>query len=94
MPETSHRLKWVRETDLSPDGTEADSFVALDGEVEVGIVKLVPAPAGEEWTWSLWLTHPGPAFKRPTNGRTQTRGGAVRELLDCWRAFGEWFSLD
>ena len=44
MPETSRRLKWVRETDLSPDGTEADSFVALDGEVEVGIVKLVARP--------------------------------------------------
>ena len=46
MPETSRRLCWVRETDLYPDGIEADSFIALDDEVEVGVVKLVPAPAG------------------------------------------------
>ena len=42
MPDTSRRLKWVRETDLYPDGTEADSFIALDGEVEVEVVNLVP----------------------------------------------------
>ena len=30
-----------------------------------------------------------------TNQRqTQTRGEAARGLLDCWRAFGQWFSLD
>ena len=40
------------------------------------MVKLAPAPAGKEWMWSMLLTHPGPAFRQPTNGRTLTRGGA------------------
>ena len=75
MPETTRRLTWVRAVDRYPDlEDDLDHFIALDGEVEVGVVKLMPAPAGEEWMWSMWLTHPGPAFKRPTNGRTPTRG--------------------
>jgi hypothetical protein len=36
MPETSRRLTWVRATDRYPDAAEADSFIALDGNVEVG----------------------------------------------------------
>src|SRR6476659_2867095 len=76
MPEPSRRLVWMRAVDRDPDlEDDLDHFIALDGEEEVGVVKLVPAPAGEEWMWSLRLTHPGPAFL-PTNGRTQTRGGA------------------
>ena len=78
MPESSRRLVWMRAVDRDPDlEDDLDHFIALDGEEEVGVVKLVPALAGEEWMWSLWLTHPGPAFRLPTNGRTQTRGEAV-----------------
>ncbi len=65
----SPRLTWVRETDRYPDATSLDSFIALDGEEEVGVVKLIPAPAGKGWMWSMLLAHPGAAFLRPTNGR-------------------------
>ena len=97
MPETSRRLRWVRETDRYPDATETDSFIALDGEAEVGVVKLIPAPAGSEWmlSWIMLLTHPGPAFRLPKNGRCKKRGEAVGELLECWRAFRDWwFEID
>ena len=60
-------------------------FIAMDGEVEVGTVKFmaVGIDAGS-WMWSMWLTHPGPAFNRPTNGRTPTRKEAAQELVACW----------
>ena len=94
MPETSHRLTWVREGARYPVVSDLDSFIALDGEAEVGVVKLVPAPTGqEEWMWSMLLVR-GPAFNRPTNGRTQTRGGAVRELLECWGAFRAYYGIE
>ena len=85
------RLVWVRAADRYPDADPENSFIAMDGEVEVGVVKLVPAPAGAEWMWSFWLTHPGPAFKQPTNGRCGRSGQAARELDACWRAFRAWF---
>jgi len=79
---TSQRITWVRAGERHPDlAGEPDHFIALDGETEVGVVKLVPAPAGAEWIWSMLVGHPGPAFTRLTNGRTQTRGEAARELL-------------
>ena len=42
----------------------------------------------------MLLTHPGPAFDQPTNGRTPTRGEAGRELLDCWRTFRRFYGLE
>jgi hypothetical protein len=94
-PETSRRLTWVRAGERYPDlEDDPDHFIALDGKAEVGVVKLVPAPGGAEWMWSMLLTHPGPAFRRPNNGRTATRGEAVRELVECWRAFREWFGIE
>ena len=88
-------VTWVRAGDRCPDlKGEGDSFFALDGEVEVGVVKLLPSPAGSEWMWSMLLMHPGPAFKAPTSGTTPTRWEAVRELLDCRQAFRTWFRLD
>ena len=94
MPEPSRRLVWMRAVDRDPDlEDDLDHFIALDGEEEVGVVKLVPAPASEVWVWSLWLTHPGPAFRLPTNGRTRARGEAVRELLECWQVPG-WFAIE
>jgi len=84
-PETSRRLTWVRASERYPDAAGTDSFIALDGEVEVGVMKLVPAPAGAEWMWSLWLTSRSglqAADERPDDDAG--RGGA--------RA--EWFSLD
>jgi len=63
---------------------------SADGEEEVGVVKLVPAPAGSEWMWSMLLTHPGPAFKQPTNGRCERSGQVAR----CWNAFRDWFGIE
>ena len=58
-------------------------------------MKLVPAPAGSEWMWSLLLTHPGrPAFRLPTNGRCVTRGQAASRLGACYGAFRAWFAID
>ena len=97
MPETSRRLTWVRIGERYPDlaGTP-DDFLALDGDVEVGVVKRIPVgpvDAGE-WMWSLFLTAPGPTFKTPTNGTCETREEAARELVACWHAFRRWFGLD
>ena len=92
MPKTFRRLTWVRAGDHYPDlKDEPDHFIALDDGVEVGVVKLVTTGGPEEgrFLWSMLLTHPGPAFKRPTNGTCLTRGAAARELLECWRAFRE-----
>ena len=74
---------------LSGTKDEPDSFIALDGDVEIGIVKFVPASidAGSWGMWSMLLSHPGPVFKTPTSGIKPTRKEAARELLDCWRAF-------
>jgi len=52
--------------DRYPDATETDSFIALDGEVEVGVVKFMAAgiDAGS-WTWSMC----SPIRARPSGGR-------------------------
>lgn len=91
----SQPLTWVRAGDRCPDlKDQPDSFIALDDEVEVGVVKLVPAPTGAEWMWSMLLTHPGPAFRQPTNGRCETRGQAARDLGACYSAFRAFSGLD
>jgi hypothetical protein len=89
-------VTWVRAGDRYPDlKGEPDSFIALDGETEIGIVKFIPTgiDAGS-WLWSMLLTHPGPAFKWPTSGTMPTRREAARELLECWQAFRKWFGLE
>ena len=95
MPETSRRPTWVRESDRYPDATSLDSFIALDGEVEVGVVKFMAAgiDAGS-WMWSMLLTHPGPAFKRPTNGLTPTRKEAAHDLIKCWHKFRAYYGIE
>ena len=94
---TTARLTWARVGDRYPDlaGTP-DDFLALDGETEVGVVKLIPVgPADSgEWMWSMFLTSPGPTFKTLTNGTCKTRDEAARELVECWRAFREWFGIE
>jgi len=50
-------------------------------------------PGGEEWMWSMLLTHRGPAFRPPTNGRTSTRGQAVLEMLECWWASKDRYAI-
>ena len=42
----------------------------------------------------MFLTSPGPTFKTPTNGTCKTRDEAARELVECWRAFREWFGIE
>src|SRR3954462_10585117 len=94
-PETSHTLRWVRVGDLEPDlKAGLDHFIALDGEAEVGVVKGIGLGPDCGWFWSMLLTHPGPAFKRPTNGMTQTRGEAGRDLLERWQAFPDWSGIE
>ena len=46
------------------------------------------------WAWSLLLTHPGPAFNRPTNGIVPTARDAAHELLDSYAAFRKWFGIE
>ena len=94
---TARRLRWVRVGDHYADlAGEADHFIALDDEgQEIGVVKFVAiGTAAGSWMWSMRLTHPSPTFTRPTNGLTPTRKEAARELLECWRAFREWFGIE
>ena len=72
---TASRLTWVRVGHLYPDlKGEPDHFIAMDGETEVGLVKLVVlGPDEGRWLWSMLLTHPGPPFGRPTNGTWSAR---------------------
>ena len=96
MPETSRRLRGVRAGDLDPDlKDDLDHFLALDGEEEVGVVKFLAAgtDAGS-WMWSMLLTHPGPAFKRPTNGLTPTRKEAAHDLIKCWHKFRAYYGIE
>ena len=95
MPETSTRLTWARVSDRNPDATASDSFIALNGEEEVGVVKRIDlGPEEGQWMWSMLLTHPGPAFKRPTNGTCEDRLEAVRELHECWWAFRKYYGIE
>jgi len=76
-------VTWARAGDRYPDlKDEPDSFIALDGNIEVGIVKFVAASidAGS-CMWSMLLTHPGLALKTPTNGTTVTPKEAARATL-------------
>ena len=86
---------WERIGDLHPDMKgEPDQFVAMDGKAEVGVVRFVGSgvDAGS-WAWSMLLTHPGPAFNRPTSGIVPTARDAAHELLDCYTAFRKWFGI-
>jgi hypothetical protein len=95
MPETVRRPTWVRESDRYPDATAVDSFIAMDGETEVGVVKFMATgiDAGS-WMWSMLLTHPGPAFRRPTNGLTPTRKEAAHDLVKCWHKFRAYYGIE
>ena len=91
------RLVWCRAGDRYPDLKGVpDYFLALDGEEEVGLVKrdLTGGPDEGRWMWSMLLRYPGPVFQRPTNGTTAKQREAVRELLECWWAFREWFGIE
>jgi hypothetical protein len=89
------QITWARAGDLDPDlAHDPDHFLAFDGETNIGVVKLVPSPAGAEWLWSLYLVHPGPAFGSPTNGLCKTRGQAARELQACYAAYRAFYGLD
>src|SRR4029079_14715119 len=90
------RLQWCRATDLYPHESGAlDDFVALDGQTQVGVMKLMDdAPAGPEWMWSMWVLHPGTAFPRVTKGRCERRGEAARALGACYAAFRAHHRLD
>jgi hypothetical protein len=89
------RLTWVRVGDRHPDRKdEPDSFLALDRGEEVGFVRLLGRgrDAGS-WYWSMWLTHPGRAFTRPTSGTTPTRKEAARALIACYAAFRTFYRI-
>jgi hypothetical protein len=89
------KLSGCRIGDLYPDQRGVpDDFIALDGETQVGLVKLVPAPIGVQWMWSMTLVRPGPAFGRPTNSLCQTQGQAARELASAGPPSGPMGSTD
>jgi hypothetical protein len=96
MADDHPRLTWIRAGDRYSDlRDDPDHFLALDADGEmIGVVKLVPSPAGKEWMWSMLATHPGPAFRMPTNGRCETRREAARELVACYTAFRAWFGIE
>ena len=94
---TASRLAWVRVGDRYPDLKGLpDYFLALDGEKEVGLVRRDLMGVSDEgrWMWSMLLTHPGPAFRRPTNGTCEDRLQAVRELHECWHAFRAFYGIE
>ena len=82
--------------DRYPDFKDkSDDFIALNGEIGVGLVKFVETgPPEGRWMWSMLLTHPGPAFRRPTNGTCEDRLQAVRELHECWHAFRAFYGIE
>jgi hypothetical protein len=92
---TPRRFSWVRTGDRYPDlvGTP-DDFIAMDGETEVGVVKLVVSATEASWMWSMLLVHSGRAFGQPTNGLCTTRGEAALELGESYAAFRKFYGLD
>ena len=75
------RLIWCRAGDRYSDlAEEPDDFIALDGNDEVGLVKLMKTGGSDEgrWMWLMQLTLPGERFPRATNGSAETRGAAAR----------------
>ena len=87
-------LTWIRSGDRYPDIAVPDDFIAMDGDIEVGLVKLVESGPDRGWFWSLTLVHPGPAFRLPTNGQCATRGEAVSELRECYAAFRLYYGIE
>jgi len=89
-------LTWARVAEHYADlPGDADHFLALnEAGVEIGVVKLVPAPAGKEWMWSMLLTNPGLAFRHPTSGQCATHGQAARELGACYAAFRAYYGIE
>ena len=82
-------VTWIRAGDRYPDRKdEPDSFIALDGNTEIGAVVFVAkgADAGS-WQWSLRHPHLGSASTLLATGTMPTRKEAARELLACWQAW-------
>ena len=84
-----HPVTWVRVGDRYPDRKdEPDSFIALDGETEIGAVAFVATgvDAGS-WRWSLRHPHLGPTSTPLAVGTMPTRKEAAQALLACWQAW-------
>lgn len=89
------KLLWARAGDRYPDlADDLDYFIALDGGVEIGLVKWVETEPDHGWFWSMTTTHPGPPFKRPTWGTTPTRGQAARALGACYATFRAHYGIE
>ena len=74
-----------RRRPLSGSEGRADSFVALDGETEIGAVE-TGVDAGS-WRWSLRHPHLGPTSTPLAVGTMPTRKEAAQALLACWQAW-------
>jgi hypothetical protein len=84
-----HPITWVRVGDRYPDRKdEPDSFLALDGETEIGAVAFVATgiDAGS-WRWSLRHPHLGATSSPLAIGTMPTRKEAAQALLACWQAW-------
>ena len=81
----------ARYSDLA---AEKDYFIALDGEMQIGMVRLInDGPETGRWQWAMYFVHPEPLFPWPTNGTARSKAEAVGELVECWRAFRAWFGI-
>jgi hypothetical protein len=82
-------VTWARIGDRYLDRKdEPDSFIALDGNTEIGAVTFIAKgiEAGS-WRWELRHPHLGPASAPLATGTMPTRKEAARELLACWQAW-------
>ena len=76
-----------------PNG-EHDHFLALDEELEVGLVKRIQSGADQgRWLWSVTQATADP-LEMPQHGTTETRDEAARELVVCWAAVRKSYALD
>jgi hypothetical protein len=89
------RVTWMHAGDRYPDlAGDRDHFIAMDGEIEVGVVKRIESGAETgSWLWSMTRMHPGPPLNVPRSGTCETRGEAARELVQCWQAFRQYYGF-
>lgn len=94
-------IYWMKTADVYPDGGYEDTdFIAFDPEVrfprtfpiegdeQIGTVSLIRGgPQDGRWSWSMYVSLPGPLYGKPTNGSEATRGEAARKVLEAYRHY-------
>ena len=94
-------IYWMRTKDVYPDGGYDDTFfMAFDPEVrfprfhmETGdetignVHQIAHGPERGKWQWSMTVALPGPVYGRETNGTTEKRSDAARDMIECYRHY-------